>query len=66
MIIILIIGEWHSHWQLGLPHPSGGDCSTVVGAMQDYDRPQFLLCIGNQSQNSVSLLHVVIFDQHTM
>jgi hypothetical protein len=28
------IGEWHSHWQLELPHPSGGDCSTVIGAMQ--------------------------------
>ncbi len=41
------IGEWHSHHQLDLAHPSGGDVRTMVYAVQDPKFPRMLLCIGN-------------------
>ncbi|MEH2191956.1 MAG: hypothetical protein V7K98_04745 [Nostoc sp.] len=41
------IGEWHSHHQLGLAQPSGGDEQTVFNALRRYNFPKFLLCIAN-------------------
>ncbi len=41
------IGEWHSHHQLGLAHPSGHDSSTIFENMLRHDLHWFLLCIGN-------------------
>jgi hypothetical protein len=41
------IGEWHSHHQLGLAEPSGGDAQTVIRALEKYEFPRFLLCIAN-------------------
>ncbi|MEM1171504.1 MAG: hypothetical protein AAGJ08_21085 [Cyanobacteria bacterium P01_H01_bin.35] len=41
------IGEWHSHHQLGLAQPSGGDENTVFRALEKYNFPRFLLCIAN-------------------
>jgi hypothetical protein len=41
------IGEWHSHHQLGLDHPSGGDVDTVRRALDRYGFPRFTLVIGN-------------------
>ena len=41
------IGEWHSHHQMGLARPSGGDEQTVFNALRQYNFPKFLLCIAN-------------------
>lgn len=41
------IGEWHSHHQLGLAHPSFHDSNTIRESMRRYDLPRLLLCIGN-------------------
>lgn len=41
------IGEWHSHHQLGLAHPSGHDAATMVHNIARQHLGQFLLCIGN-------------------
>lgn len=41
------IGEWHSHHQMGLAQPSGGDEQTVFNALRTYNFPKFLLCIAN-------------------
>ncbi len=41
------IGEWHSHHQMGLTQPSGGDEQTVFNALRQYNFPKFLLCIAN-------------------
>ncbi|WP_265263089.1 Mov34/MPN/PAD-1 family protein [Spirulina subsalsa] len=41
------IGEWHSHHQMALAQPSGGDEQTVFNALRRYDFPKFLLCIAN-------------------
>lgn len=41
------IGEWHSHHQLGLAHPSGGDVSTMQYGIGKPGFPRLLLCIGN-------------------
>jgi hypothetical protein len=41
------IGEWHSHHQMGLAEPSGGDEQTVFNALRTYNFPKFLLCIAN-------------------
>lgn len=41
------IGEWHSHHQMGLAQPSGGDEQTVFNALRQYNFPKFLLCIAN-------------------
>ncbi|MEG4799512.1 hypothetical protein QUB63_05090 [Microcoleus sp. ARI1-B5] len=46
------IGEWHSHHQLGVAEPSGGDTNTVIRALQRYNFPRFLLCIANIRPNS--------------
>ncbi|MEH1965838.1 hypothetical protein [Nostoc sp.] len=44
------IGEWHSHHQMGLAQPSGGDEQTVFNALRRYNFPKFLLCIANLRQ----------------
>lgn len=41
------IGEWHSHHQLGLAHPSGGDVNTMQFGVGKPGFPRLLLCIGN-------------------
>lgn len=41
------IGEWHSHHQLGLAHPSGHDASNMVSSIRNNHLGRFLLCIGN-------------------
>jgi hypothetical protein len=40
------IGEWHSHHQLGLAHPSFHDAHNIQESMLHYGLPRFLLCIG--------------------
>lgn len=40
------IGEWHSHHQLGLTHPSGGDVNTMQYGVGKPGFPRLLLCIG--------------------
>ena len=41
------IGEWHSHHQLGLAHPSGHDASTMINSIRTNNLHRFLCCIGN-------------------
>ena len=41
------MGEWHSHHQLGLAHPSGHDASNIIHNMQRERFRRFVLCIGN-------------------
>jgi hypothetical protein len=41
------IGEWHSHHQMGLAHPSGGDCDTVATVFKTQPFDDFFLCIVN-------------------
>ena len=55
------IGEWHSHHQLGLAKPSGGDISTVVYGIQKNKFRHFLLCIGNCDNNFHSTLNAFTF-----
>lgn len=48
------MGEWHSHHQLGLAHPSGHDATNIIRNMQRERFRRFVLCIGNcNSQQSV-------------
>ncbi|CAD5950711.1 Mov34/MPN/PAD-1 family protein [Planktothrix agardhii] len=49
------IGEWHSHHQMGLAQPSGGDEQTVFNALRQYNFPKFLLCIANLRPQAESL-----------
>lgn len=41
------IGEWHSHHQLDLARPSGGDVNAFVYGLRNPKFPRLLLCIGN-------------------
>ena len=41
------VGEWHSHHQLGLARPSGGDESTVWRNMPTYKLSRFVIFIAN-------------------
>lgn len=41
------IGAWHSHHQLDLPHPSGGDIRTVINGLKDAKLDEFIIVIGN-------------------
>ena len=41
------IGEWHSHHQLGLARPSGGDKNTVWNNMPTYNLKRFVIFIAN-------------------
>lgn len=41
------VGEWHSHHQMDLARPSGGDVSSMIFGVQQPGFPRMLLCIGN-------------------
>lgn len=49
------IGEWHSHHQLGLAHPSGHDASTMATSIKNNHLGRFLLCIGNCTETASTL-----------
>ena len=49
------IGEWHSHHQLGLAHPSGHDATSMANGLQTSGRARFLLCIGNCTSTTTTL-----------
>lgn len=49
------IGEWHSHHQLGLAHPSGGDVNTMSYGVGKPGFPRLLLCIGNCTRTTSTL-----------
>lgn len=50
------VGEWHSHHQLGLDHPSGHDSRNISTNMRSLGYKKFLLCIAtcNSSQSSIN------------
>ena len=41
------VGQWHSHHQLGLAHPSGGDVASMQRGVGAPGFPRMILCIGN-------------------
>ena len=49
------VGEWHSHHQLGLDHPSGHDARNISTNMRSLGYKKFLLCIAtcNSAQSSI-------------
>lgn len=49
------IGEWHSHHQLGLAHPSSHDERTIRKGMLQNDLPRLLLCIGNCTDTTATI-----------
>lgn len=49
------IGEWHSHHQLGLSHPSGYDARNMRTNVEKLGLLQFLLCIGVCDNHSSTL-----------
>lgn len=49
------IGEWHSHHQLGLAHPSGHDASNMVSSIRNNHLGRFLLCIGNCTETNSTI-----------
>jgi hypothetical protein len=49
------IGEWHSHHQLGLSHPSGHDFHTVHSTIEELHLGNFLLCIGICDEQSATV-----------
>lgn len=49
------IGEWHSHHQLGLAHPSRGDVNTMSYGVGKPGFPRLLLCIGNCTRTTSTL-----------
>ena len=49
------IGEWHSHHQLGLNHPSGHDAQTMHHSIDALHLGQFLLCIGTTNGRSANI-----------
>lgn len=49
------IGEWHSHHQLGLAHPSGHDASTMGTSIRNNGLGRSLLCIGNCDDRSSTI-----------
>lgn len=58
------IGEWHSHHQLGLAHPSGHDARTIYENMLRHHLRWFLLCIGNCT-NTTSTVNAFNFIEST-
>jgi len=56
------IGEWHSHHQIGLAHPSGHDASTMYNNIKG--RGSFLLCIGNCDSRGTSMLNAFAFNEN--
>lgn len=49
------VGEWHSHHQLGLPYPSGGDVNTMQYGVGKPGFPSMLLCIGTFNGRDTAL-----------
>lgn len=49
------IGEWHSHHQLGLAHPSGHDAHNMTTNLRRLGYQKFLLCIGVCTETSSSI-----------
>lgn len=49
------IGEWHSHHQLGLAHPSGHDARNLNTNIRRLGYSKFLLCIGTCTSTSSSI-----------
>lgn len=49
------IGEWHSHHQLGLAHPSGHDANNMHTSISRAHLGRFLLCIGNCTESYSTL-----------
>lgn len=41
------VGQWHSHHQLDLARPSGGDVASMLRGVGKPGFPRMLLCIGN-------------------
>lgn len=58
------IGEWHSHHQLGLAHPSYHDANTIYDNMLRHSLNWFLLCIGNCT-NTTSTINAFNFIEST-
>lgn len=58
------IGEWHSHHQLGLAYPSGGDVHTMSYGVGKPGFPRLLLCIGNCNREG-STVNPFIFHENT-
>lgn len=49
------IGEWHSHHQLDLAQPSGGDVNTMQYGVGKPGFPRLLLCIGNCTPSQTTI-----------
>lgn len=49
------VGEWHSHHQLGLDHPSGHDAHNISFNMRKLGYSKFLLCIGTCTDSTSSI-----------
>lgn len=56
------IGEWHSHHQMSLNHPSGGDEGTIYSALSNYGFQRFLLCIANIDRNDDVSIQPYLFE----
>ena len=56
------IGEWHSHHQLGLAHPSGHDAATMTRGIKRQNLGRFLLCIGTCTDN-ITVVNAFNFSQ---
>jgi len=48
------IGTWHSHHELGIDHPSGGDANSIIYGMKEDGLESFLLVIGNIDKKGTS------------
>ena len=46
------IGEWHSHHQLGLAHPSGHDAETMASSIRHRHLGRFLMALGNCNESA--------------
>jgi len=49
------IGEWHSHHQLGLPHPSGHDAETMSSSIANQHLGRFLMALGNCTETAATV-----------
>ncbi len=49
------IGQWHSHHQLSLAHPSGGDVASMQRGVGLPGFPRMLLCIGNCTTSTTTI-----------
>ncbi len=49
------IGQWHSHHQLSLAQPSGGDVASMMRGVGQPGFPRMLLCIGNCTTTTTTI-----------